>query len=54
MQDYIVASSASGFIGGTVALMVLDILYGGGTFKPLAENEKTTAELIMFADKLPQ
>lgn len=54
MQDYIVASSASGFIGSTVALMVLDILYGNGTFKPLAENEKTTAELIMFADKLPQ
>lgn len=54
MQDYIVASSASGFIGSTVALMVLDILYGNGTFKPLAESEKTTAELIMFADKLPQ
>lgn len=54
MQDYIVASSASGFIGSTVALMVLDILYGNGTFKPLAENEKTTAQLIMFADKLPQ
>lgn len=36
-----------------IAMMVLDILYSDGTFKPLTKREKITANLIMFADKLP-
>ncbi len=53
MQDLIIAWGVSGFIGATVAQMVADILYGNGTFKPLTENEKVTANLLMFADVLP-
>lgn len=54
IQDYIVYCTASEFISNTVAIMVLEILYKNGTFKPLSENEKVTSQLIMFADKLPQ
>lgn len=53
MQDLIIAWVVSGFIGSTVAQMVTDILYGNGTFQPLTENEKVTANLLMFADVLP-
>ena len=53
MQDLIIAWGVSGFIGSTVAQMVTDILYGNGTFKPLTENEKVTANLLMFSDVLP-
>lgn len=53
MQDLIISWAVGGFIGSTVALMVMDILYGNGTFKPLTENERVTSNLIMFSDKLP-
>ncbi len=53
MQDLIMSRNVSGFIGNTVALMVLDMLYENGTFTPLTEQEKVTANLLMFSDLLP-
>jgi hypothetical protein len=53
MRDLIMAWNAGGFVGNTVAMMVMDILYGNGTFHPLGENEKVTSNLIMFCDTLP-
>ena len=53
MQDLILTWTVQGFIGNQVALMVMDILYENGTFKPLTDKEKITANLIMFCDKLP-
>lgn len=54
MQDLIVHRSAELFIGNTVAIMTMDILYGNGTFRPLNEKEKVTANLLMFSDRLPE
>ena len=54
MRDLIVCERSSGFISNTVAVMVLDILYGNGMFMPLTENEKITSGLIMFSDTLPE
>ena len=54
MQDLIVARHVRGFIGSTVPMMVMDILYGDGTFKPLTEKERVTANLLMFSDVLPE
>ncbi len=53
MQELIVNWGVSGFVGHEVALMVLDILYSDGTFKPLTPEERITANLIMFSDVLP-
>jgi len=53
MQDLVVGWEAGTFVGTKVALMVMDILYSNGTFKPLTKNEKVTSNLIMFSDKLP-
>lgn len=53
MQDLIVEEVGGGFIGNTVALMTLDLLYENGTFRPLTEREKVTSQLIMFSDILP-
>jgi RNA polymerase sigma factor, sigma-70 family len=53
MRDLIISQHAGGFIDSTVAVMVMDILYGNGTFKPLTENERVTSNLIMFCDTLP-
>lgn len=53
MHDLIISWGVGGFIGNTVALMVMDILYENGTFKPLSKNEKVTSNLIMFSDILP-
>ena len=53
MRDLVVSGTANKFIDGVVALMVMDILYENGTFRPLTEEEKITANLIMFCDKLP-
>ncbi|MBQ8163478.1 MAG: hypothetical protein IJZ93_03825 [Clostridia bacterium] len=53
MHDLVIAWTLGGFIGTTVALMVMDILYTNGTFKPITEKEKITANLIMFSDTLP-
>lgn len=54
MRDLVVTGTANKFIDGVVALMVMDILYENGTFRPLNEAEKITANLIMFCDKLPE
>ncbi len=54
MQDLIVCRSAELFIGNTAAIMTMDILYGNGTFRPLNEKEKVTANLLMFSDRLPE
>ena len=54
MQDLIVSWNTNGFVGNVVALMVMDILYGDGTFKALTEEEKVTSQLIMFSDILPE
>ncbi len=43
-----------GFIGAKVALMVMDLLYADGTFKPLTEEERVSSNLIMFSDVLPK
>ena len=54
MRDLVVANDVVGFIGSTVALMVMDILYGNGMFRPLTEDEKITSTLLMFCDRLPE
>lgn len=54
MQDLIVSWTVREFAGTVTALMVMDILYSDGTFKPLTEEEKTASTLIMFSDILPQ
>ena len=54
MRDLIVTWNVGGFIGRTVALMVMDILYKNGTFRPLKEDEKVTSNLLMFCDRLPE
>ena len=54
IQDRFVAEFMDWAVGSTVAMMVLDELYGSGTFRPLSEQEKVTANLLMFADKLPE
>lgn len=54
MQELIVTSGVNGFISNRVAVMVMDILYNTATLKPLTESEKTTANLIMFSDILPE
>ena len=54
MRDYIAAWKVADFVGRTVALMVMDILYKNGTFRPLEENEKVTSNLLMFCDRLPE
>lgn len=54
IQDLIVYYGVKHFIGNMTALMVLDILYSNGTFKPLTEEEKITSQIIMFSDVLPE
>jgi len=53
MRDLIISWHAGGFIDNTVAIMVMDILYGNGTFKELTERERITSNLLMFCDVLP-
>ena len=52
IQDRFVYDFMDWAIGNTVAMMVLDELYDSGTFRALNEQEKVTANLLMFADKL--
>ena len=54
LQDLVIVDFVQQFIGTQVAMMVMDILYDNGTFKPLNESEKVTSNLLMFADKLPE
>ncbi len=49
MRDLVISRNAVGFVSNTVAVMVMDILYGNGTFKELTDNEKVTSGLLMFA-----
>ena len=53
MQDLIVYYNSNP-VRTDCAMMVLDILYSDGTFKPLAERERVAANLIMFSDVLPE
>ena len=53
MQDMVVADY-EGFISQEVPVMVMDKLYANGTFRPLTEEEKITANLIMFCDVVPK
>lgn len=53
MRDLIISTHAGNFVSNHVAVMVMDILYKNGTFKPLTENERVTSDLIMFCDRLP-
>ena len=54
IQDRFVYDFMDWDIGNTVAMMVLDELYDSGTFRALNEQEKVTANFLMFADKLPE
>ena len=53
MQDLVVFWDTEYFPDNEVALRVMNILYGNGTFKPLTEAEKVTSQLMMFSDVLP-
>ncbi|MBP5602219.1 MAG: sigma-70 family RNA polymerase sigma factor [Treponema sp.] len=53
MQDLVFFDYVRNFISNAVSMMVLDKLYENGTFRPLTEQEKVTANLLMFADQLP-
>ncbi len=54
MRDLVMNHGVAGFVGAAVALMVMDILYGNGTFKPLTGAEWVTTNLLMFCDTLPK
>lgn len=53
MRDYVMHWNVFGFIGREIAIMVMDILYGNGTFRHLTDEEKITSNLLMFCDRLP-
>ena len=53
MRDLVISVEAGGFIDGMVALMVKDILHENGSFRKLTEEERITADLLMFSDVLP-
>ena len=54
MQDLVIFYNVDSFPDNEVAIMVMDILYGNGTFKELTEEEKITSQLIMFSDVIPE
>ncbi len=54
MQDLVVDWAVSNFIGSAVAIMVMDLLYEKGIFRPLTEEEKISANLLVFSDILPE
>lgn len=54
MRDLVIATDAGRFISNTAAIMVMDILYGNGTFRELTENERVASNLLMFCDVLPE
>ncbi len=54
MQDLVIFNHTCYFIDASVALMVLDILTENGTLAPLSEQDKVSANLIMFSDILPK
>lgn len=54
MHDLVIARELQNYVGNVVALMVKDLLYQNGTFRPLTETERITSDLIMFSDVLPE
>lgn len=54
MQDLVVHDSMECFPDNEVALRVMDILYGNGTYKALTTEERITSQFIMFSDILPE
>jgi DNA-directed RNA polymerase specialized sigma24 family protein len=54
IQDRVIYNVVKFAVGSTVAMMVLDQLYDNKVFRPLTEQEKVTANLLMFCDKLPE
>ncbi|MGM9636711.1 MAG: hypothetical protein ACI3YK_01855 [Eubacteriales bacterium] len=53
MRDRVIAQEVGGFIGNAVGMMVKDILYRDGIFKPLTEEERIATDLLIFTDRLP-
>ena len=53
MQDLLITARVNNFISREPALMVMDLLYENGTFRPLTEQEKVASTLLMFSDTLP-
>ena len=53
IQDIVIVNFVSNFIGTSVAMMVMDEIYDNKIFRPLTAQEKITANLLMFCDKLP-
>ena len=53
MQDLIVSWNSDLF-NNTTAILVLNLLYSEGVFRPLTDDELVTADLIMFSDVLPE
>ena len=53
IQDRVVFDMMEFFIGPAVAMMVLDELYDSKVFRPLTDQERITANLLMFCDQLP-
>ena len=54
VQDIVIVDFMRNFIGYPVAMMVMDEIYDNKLFRPLTTQEKITANLLMFADKLPE
>ena len=54
IQDRVIVDAVRNAIGSTVAMFVLDRLYDNKIFRPLTAQEKITANLLMFCDKLPE
>ena len=52
IQDWVIGR-ARNFVSVGVPVMVMDILYGNGTFRALTEQERITSNLLMFSDVLP-
>lgn len=53
MRDFVMNWNILGFVDREVAVMVMDILYENGTFRPLTDDERVTSNLLMFCDRLP-
>ena len=54
MQDLMVTWGIAGFFAQWMPVMVLEVLYENGTFRKLTEEERVTANLLMFSDILPE
>ena len=54
VQDIVIVDFMRNFIGYPVAMMVMDEIYDNKLSRPLTTQEKITANLLMFSDKLPE